>query len=504
MKEENDATRGIHTQDNPHSSHINDREEIRVNSNLLPYLLYNSTLEESLTQGNSFNKILAIVIGTKPDFYKQAPILIESIRQGLPSFIVSTGQHYDELLGYGIKEFELNDHIACDLQIRGDLIQKSSELILKFGHFGRHLKNRFAKTHILPIVHGDTLVAGMATLSWIFGMGQKVGQNESGLRSMSPIGIKDIQINSSPSDLDIENFLTKQISKEWFITREEPFPEQIDTWVCSSGTKYFFAPTELNKKHLMREGYPEEDIYIVGNTVVDAIEIKRKNRPRQSIFNLYPKLESGNWIRMDIHRRENLTSYRFNAIIGGLIDLIKHSDFKVVLVLLNGTISALKRYDLFATLSNLANDYPDRFLITNLWKEYGHVIEFLDSGKCWAEITDSGSMQEELLYFPNVCSLTVRFNTDRPETIFDAKGNLIIPPINRNWLPKIVSKVYEKHEGLGFEFKNKEKLYGQPGQVSKKIVKIMKMEFEKDGENFFPWLHQRLNFWHEENGFEYL
>jgi len=207
---------------------------------------------------------------------------------------------------------------------------------------------------------------------------------------------------------------------------------------------------------------------------------------------------------MDIHRRENLTSYRFNAIIGGLIDLIKHSDFKVVLVLLNGTISALKRYDLFATLSNLANDYPDRFLITNLWKEYGHVIEFLDSGKCWAEITDSGSMQEELLYFPNVCSLTVRFNTDRPETIFDAKGNLIIPPINRNWLPKIVSKVYEKHEGLGFEFKNKEKLYGQPGQVSKKIVKIMKMEFEKDGENFFPWLHQRLNFWHEENGFEYL
>ncbi len=145
---------------------------------------------------------------------------------------------------------------------------------------------------------------------------------------MSPSSIKGIKINSLPSDLDIENFITDQISKKWFITREEPFPEQIDTWICSSGTKFFFAPTNLNKKHLIREGYPEEDIYVVGNTVVDAIRLKRRNKPNQSIFDIYPKLESGNWIRMDIHRRENLTTHRFNAIIGGLVDLIKGTDFK--------------------------------------------------------------------------------------------------------------------------------------------------------------------------------
>ena len=457
-----------------------------------------------LGKNRTFDKILAIVIGTKPDFYKQAPVLIESIRQKLPSFIISTGQHYDELLGYGIKEFELNNSIACDLQIRGDLIQKSSDLMLKFGHFGRYLKCKFPKMDLLPFVHGDTLVAGVATLSWVFGMGQKVGQNEAGLRSMSPFSIRDIRINSVPTDLEIERFITDQISQKWFITREEPFPEQIDTWVCSSGTKFFFAPTKLNKEHLLREGYPDEDIYVVGNTVVDAIGLKRKNKPIQSIFDLYPKLESGNWIRMDIHRRENLTTHRFNAIIGGLVDLIKGTDFKIVLVLLNGTISALAKYDLHSRLLSLENEYPDRFLITNLWKEYGHVIEFLDSGKCWAEITDSGFMQEELLYFPNVCSFTVRFNTDRPETIFDARGNLLIPPINRNWLPKIVSMVHKKYEDLGYRFKNKEKIYGQPGLVSEKIVGIMKKEFEREDGNFFPWLHQRLNFWNEDDGFEYL
>jgi UDP-N-acetylglucosamine 2-epimerase (non-hydrolysing) len=479
-------------------------EKIHMEKKLLPILIHKKNLDSLFSKNSDFGKALAIVIGTKPDFYKQAPLLLESRRQGLPAFIISTGQHYDNLLGYGIKEFELQNSIICDLQIRGDLIQKSSDLMLKFGYFGRYLKSHLPGKGILPIVHGDTLVAGIATLSWVFGLGQKVGQNESGLRSMSPLNILHIKTNKVPTSLAVEKFITNQLTSSWFLTREEPFPEQIDTWVCSSGTKFFFVPTKLNKEHLIREGYPPEDIHIVGNSVVDAIDLKRKNKPRNSIFEIYPKLESGNWIRMDIHRRENLTTHRFKAIIGGLIELIKNTQFKVVLVLLNGTISALNRYDLYSTLLDLERCYPEKFLITNLWKEYGNVVEFLDSGKCWAEITDSGSMQEELLYFPKVGSFTVRFNTDRPETVFDARGNILVPPINRYWLPKIVSAVYEKRENFGFNFKRKKKIYGQPGQVSSKIIRLMKKEFERKENNFFPWLHQRLNYWHEADDFDYL
>lgn len=479
-------------------------DTLKLDKEFLPIRINNPNLETIFSKDNEFNKALAIVIGTKPDFYKQAPLLIESIKEGLPSFIISTGQHYDELLGYGIKEFDLENSIVCDLQIRGDLMEKSSDLIMKFGYFGRYLKRRYSGNRILPIVHGDTLVAGIATLSWVFGLGQKVGQNEAGLRSMSPTVIKGIKMNVDPTRPDVEKFITNQLSSSWFLTREEPFPEQIDTWVCSSGTKFFFVPTKLNKEHLLREGYPDEDIHIVGNSVVDAIAIKRIKKPENSIFELYPKLESGNWIRMDIHRRENLTNHRFNAIIGGLTDLIKDSEFKVVLVLLNATISALNRFDLYDKLKDLENAYPDKFIMTELWKEYGHVVEFLDSGKCWAEITDSGSMQEELLYFPKVSSFTVRFNTDRPETIFDARGNLLVPPINRMWLPRMITTIYEKGMDYGFDFKKKKQIYGKPGEVSKKIVKIMKKEFENRESNFFPWLHQRFNYWQENDDFDYL
>ncbi len=479
-------------------------DTLKMDKEFLPIKINNVNLEKIFSKDNDFNKALAIVIGTKPDFYKQAPLLIESIKEDLPSFIISTGQHYDELLGYGIKEFDLENSIVCDLQIRGDLMEKSSDLIMKFGYFGRYLKKRYSNNQILPIVHGDTLVAGIATLSWVFGLGQKVGQNEAGLRSMSPTIIKDIKMNVNPSHSDVEKFITNQLSSSWFLTREEPFPEQIDTWVCSSGTKFFFVPTRLNKEHLLREGYPEEDIHIVGNSVVDAIGIKRMKKPENSIFELYPKLESGNWIRMDIHRRENLTSHRFNAIIGGLTDLIEDSEFKVVLVLLNATNSALSRFNLYNKLKVLEDAYPEKFMMTDLWKEYGHVVEFLDSGKCWAEITDSGSLQEELLYFPKVSSFTVRFNTDRPETIFDARGNLLIPPINRMWLPRIITTVYEKGVDYGFNFKKKKHIYGNPGEVSKKIVKIMKKEFQNRESNFFPWLHQRFNYWQEKDDFDYL
>ena len=470
----------------------------------LPITVRQCNLSTVFSLNKNFNKVLAIVIGTKPDFYKQAPLLLEAKREKLPAFIISTGQHYDNLLGYGIKEFNLNDSIVCDLNIRGDLMKKSSDLIMKFGYFGRYLKEHYSGQHVLPIVHGDTLVAGMATLSWVFGLGQKVGQNEAGLRSMSPKIIKKIKINQIPKKIFLEKFIVDQLSPDWFLTREEPFPEQIDTWVCSAGTKFFFAPTKLNKEHLIREGYPEEDIFIIGNSVVDAIHLKRINKPKKSIFERYPKLEYGDWIRMDIHRRENLTYHRFNAIIGGLVDLITRTDFKVILILLNATISALNKFDLYSKLQRLQEQYSEKFIMSNLWKEYGNVVEFLDSGKCWAEITDSGSMQEELLYFPKVCSFTMRLNTDRPETIFNAHGNLLVPPVNRNWLPKIIEMVYEKRENYGFNFNKKKQIYGKPGEVSKKIVKIIKKEFENNENNFFPWLHQRFNYWHEKDDFEYL
>ncbi|MFL6319696.1 MAG: hypothetical protein ACJ709_00680 [Nitrososphaeraceae archaeon] len=121
-------------------------------------------------------------------------------------------------------------------------MEKASELIIKFGSFGRYCKNNFGvDSRLLPIVHGDTLVAGIAPLAWVFGMGQKVAQNEAGLRSMSPEVMKSLKISQDPSKIVVEKFIESQLEGKWFLAREEPreepFPKQIDTWICSTGTQ---------------------------------------------------------------------------------------------------------------------------------------------------------------------------------------------------------------------------------------------------------------------------
>jgi UDP-N-acetylglucosamine 2-epimerase (non-hydrolysing) len=477
-------------------------QEIAVSRELLPIKISGSLQSVFERAKKQKSPVLAIVTGTKPDFYKQAPVMAEAIKEGVPAFVINTGQHFDDLLGFGMKEFNLEESVGCNLQIRGDLMEKASELILKFGYFGRYCKQNFGNGSLLPVVHGDTLVAGIAPLAWVFGMGQKVAQNEAGLRSMSPAIMKKLRPASEPTRQRIHSFVHNQLYGKWFLAREEPFPEQIDTWICSAGAQFFFAPTKLNKENLVREGYPEEFVYVVGNSVVDAIHQKRSEKPSQSIFDIYPQLEKGEWIRADIHRRENLTERRFTSIIGGLVDLVK-ADRRVALVMLNATASALKQYGLESRLQKLASDYPDRFIITPLWKEYANVVEFLDSGHCWAEMTDSGSMQEELLYFPKVTSLTVRLNTDRPETVFDAKSNILVPPLSPAWITEMVKEAYERDASLGLVHKKKQ-IYGRPGEVSKKIIKIIKKEFENGDANFYPWLHQRLGLWKEGQGLNYM
>ncbi|TAL47056.1 UDP-N-acetyl glucosamine 2-epimerase [archaeon] len=472
--------------------------ELPIKRDYLPIRISEKVIKEAVEKSKASNRgIIAIVTATKPDFYKQAPVAIECMKQDMPFFIINTGQHFDDVMGYGLKEFGLEKFIACDLQVRGDLMEKSSEMILKLGTFGRHLKKEYGAT-VLPVVHGDTLAAGVSPLAWIFSLGQKVAQNEAGIRSMAPVGIKNIK--AEPSENDIENFIDKQFNGKWMLMREEPFPEQIDTWICAAGTEYFFAPCELAKDNLLREGFPEDRIYTVGNSGIDAIDIKRKEKPSTSIFEHYPQLEKGEWIRVDIHRRGNLTPTRFKSIVQGVTDLVKDG-YNVILVELNATKAALNHYNLRDNLVKLAEEHKN-FLFTPLWKEYSHVIEFLDSKHCAIELTDSGSMQEELLYFKHVMPLTVRLNTDRPETIFQAKNNLLVPPISASFITKMVKHV-EKNETVKNKIMAKKQIYGKPGEISMKIVEIL--ERENTADNIaFRWVHQRLKLWNETSSLDYL
>jgi len=399
--------------------------------------------------------------------------------------LATTGQHYDEVLGYGLKEFNMQP--TLDLMVRGDLLQKATEMLYKVGSFGKWLKKKYPKLTVLPIPHGDTLSAAIVSAAWFLATRQGVGQNEAGLRGMSPKFFAEDNLYEKlvKNDIDIVDFFEKQWHDDWFVVRNEPYPEQWDTFVSGAGSSYLFAPHEINKKHLLNEGYSPKRIRVVGNSVVDAIELVPK--PNESIFNAYPELDKyDDWIRVDIHRRGNLVESRFKAITEGIIKLVKAGE-PIVWVELVATKKALEFYGWREKIIKLSEKY-DNFLFTPLWKSYGHVIEFWHSRKCFAEFTDSGSIQEELNEIQDVLTLTARVNTDRPETIFDAHSNVLVPPVSSEFIYSAIKTVKENQE-IQKTMRTAKKIYGK--NVGEKIIKWLLEEMEK-GESTFQWAHQRL------------
>ena len=73
--------------------------DINLSRNLLPIKISKQILDNIFSLAKSQNSpVLSIVVGTKPDFYKQAPIVVEAIKEKVPVFVIDTGQHFDELL----------------------------------------------------------------------------------------------------------------------------------------------------------------------------------------------------------------------------------------------------------------------------------------------------------------------------------------------------------------------------------------------------------------------
>lgn len=74
-------------------------KEIDVSRSLLPVKVSDSLQSVFAKARKESSPVLAIVTGTKPDFYKQAPLVIEAAKENLPVFVINTGQHFDEVLG---------------------------------------------------------------------------------------------------------------------------------------------------------------------------------------------------------------------------------------------------------------------------------------------------------------------------------------------------------------------------------------------------------------------
>jgi len=459
---------------------------------ILPLTLNKPLIKSVMEQAKKDRKwVLAFVIGTKPCFYKFYGSIVAAAKAKIPFFIINSNQHYDDILTHGIKEFNFQDKIASNLSIRGDLAQKSAELMLKVSWLAKHLRKNWPNVTVIPVVLGDTIMTSIVPAAWMFSRNEKAIQNEAGLRSMTP------EVMKRYDKVDIETFIDQQFYGKWILMRNEPFPEQWDTYTSAAGSQYLFAPVQLNKEHLLREGYPEESIWVIGGVVVDALELKRKMKPEKSIFSIYPQLEKNNWIRVDIHRRENLTPRRFRSIIGAIKDLVKKG-YNINFIEMSATRMALDFYGLRKDLDKLKKHR--NFLYTSVWPEYGHVMEFFESGSCIAALTDSGGVQEELNILGKAC-MTCRLTTDRPETVFDAKSNIIVPPASKDLIVKMVKHI-TINDNLRKTMESSKSLYGK--NAGEKLISRVS-HLMKNDDKPFKWAHDTLKLWRDdEKGINYL
>jgi UDP-N-acetylglucosamine 2-epimerase (non-hydrolysing) len=402
-----------------------------------------------------------VIIATKPDIIKQAPLILELRRRKANLLIVHSGQHYDWNLSKGM-EADFNITPDMNLNVKGDrLFDQQAQIIQRFGELIWDLKKINKK--IVPYTYSDTTTAvasGVAS----FANRVAVAHVEAGLRTMSPPRDTLMRLLYNVDVMDYYHEL--KCSDGWRKGSYEPYPEQFDSRASAPSAGVHLAPTELNLKHLRDEGYDEKRIFVVGNPVVDAIEIARSRFAESRIMEKYPQLKKGNFIRFCVHRRENVSSKnRFVSVLHAMENLVRDGR-NVLFISLGATEKALVNFGLKASIEELAAKYSDSFIYSPVWPSYMDVVAAME--KCSVIATDSGSIQEEANVM-GIPLVTLRFNSDRPETVF-AGANIIAPPIRSDIVYRLIREVHDSPV-LRAEMLKAPKLYGS--RVSEKMVNVV-------------------------------
>ena len=325
--------------------------------------------------------LISVVMGTRPEIIKMAPVVHALKRAGLRTEVIHTGQH--EEMAWPIYEFfDIKpDHVLhierSPLGLAGltcQLQQQVTELL-------------HATQPKAVLVHGDTSSAAMAALAAAFS-NMAVGHVEAGLRS---------------GRID------------------EPFPEEINRNLIGRVARWHFAPTELARQNLIRDNVPGE-ISVVGNTVVDAVQ-DAAQRVRQHGLSS-PALD---WWRasaltdlvlVTAHRRENWGEPMHRILQAVLAMLQQHPQAGVIWpVHLNPIVhDAVQAFH-----ASVPDDVRSRWHLCQPL-DYPDMVGLMATASLL--LTDSGGIQEEGLSLGKPL-LVMRDVTERPEVISSGLGTLV-------------------------------------------------------------------------------
>ncbi|AGY60117.1 non-hydrolyzing UDP-N-acetylglucosamine 2-epimerase [Gloeobacter kilaueensis] len=306
---------------------------------------------------------VAIVLGTRPEAVKLAPVILRfRACPRIETRVILTGQHR-EMLHQTLAWFDIE--ADSDLQImtpRQSLAQITCRALTG-------LEDVFQQERPeLVIVQGDTTTTFAAALAAFY---QKIplGHVEAGLRT----GVAD-----------------------------DPFPEEMNRRLTSRLSALHFAPTTRALENLRREGIHER-VYLTGNTVIDALQTIAHRQPECPV----PGLD---WQRyrvllVTVHRRENW-GRPLADIAQALVDILEaHADTAVLLPLhKNPTVRE--------PLQQILGSHPRAFLTEPL--DYPELVGAMQ--RATLVLTDSGGLQEEAPALAKPV-LVLRETTERPEAI---------------------------------------------------------------------------------------
>lgn len=308
-------------------------------------------------------KTIMLVFGTRPEAIKMCPLVNElKSRSGLRTVVCVTGQHR-QMLDQVLEAFSVEpDYDLSVMKERQTLFDITTNILNGIKNVLEEVKPD------IVLVHGDTSTTFVTALACFY-MQIPVGHVEAGLRTY-----------------DIHS----------------PFPEEFNRQAVSIVAKYNFAPTELSRNNLIKEGRKEESIYITGNTAIDAL----KTTVRADYT--HPELEWASDSRLIIitaHRRENLGEpmHQMFRAIRRIMD--EHPDVKAIYPIhMNPLVRKAAEQELGGC---------DRIHII----EPLEVLDFHNFlARSFMILTDSGGIQEEA---PSLGKpvLVMRDTTERPEGI---------------------------------------------------------------------------------------
>jgi UDP-N-acetylglucosamine 2-epimerase (non-hydrolysing) len=377
-------------------------------------------LRESVAAANAAELPLTILfLATRPCYVKLASVVHALRDSDLPYLVIDSGQHYEAHLTEPRRRFGYEGDIDIYLHTDGDLVGRLASLGSRLDELNEKLKRVGLTQPAVPMVSGDTSTAGSVPFIWYLLTGTSSIHIEAGLRSMGP----GWEWPEAP-----EEALTRQTDQAWWVFPNDPFPEGAFTRTATHYSAVHFAPVDRNRNALLRENIPEEHIYTVGSLSADAVNLIGDSG-LDDLFAAHPELSSGRWLRVDMHRRENMAAPHLSALLGGLGQYSAEGG-RVVLVSTNAFQRAVRAL----TLDDLVDGCVARgVLLTKPWPQYESVISFLRSPQCAGIYTDSGGLQEEA-HLLGVPCLTARWSTDRPETVLDSAGNRLLPPISADFV----------------------------------------------------------------------